>query len=173
MPTARLLHSFTLLVADDDRSYRAFLAACLRGRGHQVRAVASGAEALSAWETAAGGFDLVLTDLQMPGLDGLALRDELLRRDPCACVVVITAGDGRSDVLPKPCTAEAVIELAEMTLAAKGPPRSVRGLPLAGPPVDVRFAEMALAGTYPRPRTATATATVSANQRTRWPPKAR
>lgn len=175
MPAARLLHSFTLLVADDDRSYRAFLTACLRGRGHQVCAVASGDEALTAWDAARGGFDLVMTDLQMPGLDGLALRDALLERDADACVVVITAGDGRTGVLPKPCTAEAVVELAEMTLAARGPLRSIRGVPLVGPPLDAPSAGLALVASCApaRTRAAAVHGATTPRQRTRWPPKSR
>lgn len=173
MPASRTLIPAFVLIVDDDRSYRAFLSACLRGRGHEVRAVDGGEAALRAWD-AAGRFDLVLTDLQMPGLDGVALRDALLRRCEDACVVVISStADHRPDVLPKPFAVEAVIELVEMTLAARRSPQSRAheapfAVPRFDPPADVAPDDPPA---WPAPgRT---TAPVGDRSRTRWPPKSR
>lgn len=179
MPASLTLIPAMILVVDDDRSYRAFLSACLRARGHDVRAVDGAAAALRSWD-AAGRFDLVLTDLQMPGLDGLALRDELRRRAADACVVVISAGAERHpDVLPKPYAAEAVIELAEMTLAAHRPARPpARALeaPAEVPRFDAPIADHAARGPAAwssRGRMLVTAGARGEKQRTRWPPKSR
>lgn len=172
MPASRTLIPALVLIVDDDRSYRAFLSACLRGRGHEVRAVDGGEAALRAWDDA-GRFDLVLTDLQMPGLDGLALRDALLRRCADACVVVISATEGRDPaVLPKPFAVEAVIELVEMTLAARRPPQAL-ATPLEVPRFDPPAADVALDGPPAWSAPGRAAAPASDRSRTRWPPKSR
>ena len=62
----------TVLVVDDERSMREFLAICLRRAGHATTLAESGEEALGAIERSA--FDVIITDLKMPGtVDGLAL----------------------------------------------------------------------------------------------------
>jgi two-component system, cell cycle response regulator CpdR len=60
-----------VLVADDEASVREFIARALATAGHAVRAVEGGAQALEA--LAAEPFDLLLSDIVMPGLDGIAL----------------------------------------------------------------------------------------------------
>lgn len=173
MPASRTLIPALVLIVDDDRSYRAFLSACLRGRGHEVRAVDGGEAALRAWDDA-GRFDLVLTDLQMPGLDGLGLRDALLRRCADACVVVISSTEGRGpDVLPKPFAVEAVVELVEMTLAARRPQAHALASPLEVPRFDPPAEDVALDGPPAWPAPGRAAAPASDRARTRWPPKSR
>jgi two-component system NtrC family response regulator len=78
-----------VLVADDDPSVRRVLERHLEDAGYSVRAVASGDEAAAALR--GGGFDALVTDLQMPGMDGLALLAEAKRLDPALPVVVVTA----------------------------------------------------------------------------------
>ncbi len=63
-----------ILVVDDEKIKRVTLADDLVGQGHEVVAACDGEEALQRLE--GGGFDVVLTDLKMPKLDGI----ELLRR---------------------------------------------------------------------------------------------
>jgi len=63
-----------ILVADDEKMKRITLAQDLAAQGHEVVTAGDGAEALE--RLAAGGFDVVVTDLKMPNVDGL----ELLRR---------------------------------------------------------------------------------------------
>lgn len=107
-----------ILVVDDERCYRVYLAYCLRSRGYTIHTSACAPEAIAAWE-AAGGFDLVVTDLQMPGMSGLELRDELRRRRPDARVLVMTSGAARdSGVLCKPETHHGLFEVVEAALAA-------------------------------------------------------
>jgi len=79
----------TLLLADDDAAQRSMLAGSLEMDGHRVLEAADGATALEILR--AGSVDLVLSDLRMPGLDGLALLQEARRLNPLIPVVVMTA----------------------------------------------------------------------------------
>ncbi len=79
----------TVLVVDDEPSMRHLLSVILQDRGYEPRAVASADEALK--ELAAREFDLVLTDVRMPGMDGLALLREVERLQPDATVIVMSA----------------------------------------------------------------------------------
>jgi len=78
-----------LLLVDDDASLLRVTEKQLTDAGHEVVAVATADLALEAFDGAPP--DLVLTDIQMPGMDGLALLAELKRRDPAVAVVMITA----------------------------------------------------------------------------------
>jgi two-component system cell cycle response regulator CpdR len=60
-----------ILMAEDDPSVSAFVARALARRGHEVTPVPDGVMALAA--LAGDSFDLLLTDIVMPGLDGVAL----------------------------------------------------------------------------------------------------
>ena len=60
-----------LLVAEDDAAVNAFVVRALGHRGHDVVSVRDGLEALDALGTQR--FDLLLTDIVMPGIDGIAL----------------------------------------------------------------------------------------------------
>jgi len=68
---------------------RHLLTVILSDRGYDVRAVASGEDAVK--ELSARGYDLVLTDVRMPGMDGLALLREAQRLQPDATVIVMSA----------------------------------------------------------------------------------
>ncbi len=79
----------TILVVDDNRSVREALCQILQETGHRVEEAEDGSEAL---ESVRGGdFDIVITDLEMPGLHGLSLLQEIQRIRPDVHVVVITA----------------------------------------------------------------------------------
>ncbi len=77
-----------ILLADDDEFVRAALARSLTAAGHQVTAVANGREAIS--ELDAGSFDVILTDIAMPELDGIELLRAIRQRDAEVPVVLIT-----------------------------------------------------------------------------------
>jgi len=79
----------TVLVVDDEEPLRHLLTVILRDHGHEVRAVASAEDALK--ELSARDYDLVLTDVRMPGMGGLALVRELQRTTPDLLVVVMSA----------------------------------------------------------------------------------
>jgi two-component system response regulator HydG len=78
-----------VLVVDDERDMCEAIAAGLAPRGFDVRAETSGEAALAALETAE--VDVVLTDLNMRGMDGLALCERVVASRPDVPVVVITA----------------------------------------------------------------------------------
>ena len=78
-----------ILLADDDSSVRRVLQYKLQKRGYEVTAVSDGREALEALKT--NRYDLVLSDIRMPELDGLALLKELRLVQPQAKVILITA----------------------------------------------------------------------------------
>ncbi len=67
---------------------RAFLANSLEKAGYQVIAVAFGTDALPF--LAGGGFDLLLTDIVMPGMDGIELARRAIKMQPALHVMFIT-----------------------------------------------------------------------------------
>jgi signal transduction histidine kinase len=77
-----------LLVVDDETSLMAALRNTLREEGYKVTAVASGAEGLEALRREE--FDLVLTDLVMPKMDGIALLKSAFEIDPRLVAVIMT-----------------------------------------------------------------------------------
>jgi len=80
-----------LLVVDDEESLMTALRNTLREEGYRVTGVASGAEALAALRQ--GEFDLILTDLVMPKMDGIALLKDAFAIDP-GLVAIIMTGHG-------------------------------------------------------------------------------
>lgn len=78
-----------VLVVDDEPSFRALLRDILEEAGHGVTEARDGAEALAFLEK--GAFDLVLTDRQMPKVDGLELVRRIRARSSPPPVVVLTA----------------------------------------------------------------------------------
>jgi two-component system response regulator FlrC len=78
-----------ILVVDDEDGIRAFLAEALEHDGHEVTTAASGDEALRL--TAASAFHVVLTDLRMPGVDGMTVVRRLRAEQPDTEVIVLTA----------------------------------------------------------------------------------
>ncbi|NLF38547.1 sigma-54-dependent Fis family transcriptional regulator [bacterium] len=77
---------YSILLAEDDVTSRETLEEALTDRGYRVTAAADGAAALAALD--GGEFDLVITDLKMPGVDGLVLLERAAARCP---VILITA----------------------------------------------------------------------------------
>ncbi len=78
-----------VLVVDDERSMRDLLAIMLRQEGHEVATVDGGAPAIETLKREA--FDLVITDLRMREVDGLAVLRAAKEHSPETVVVVITA----------------------------------------------------------------------------------
>ena len=78
-----------ILIVDDERSMREFLAIFLRRAGHRVEAAAGGAEGLTALR--GREWDVVITDLRMPEVGGLEILAEAKKLHPETQVVVVTA----------------------------------------------------------------------------------
>jgi len=79
-----------ILIVDDEPGVRGMLEVLMRRDGHQVQTAADGREALQRL-TAAPDTALVLSDLRMPGMDGLGLLAELRKGHPDCFVVIMTA----------------------------------------------------------------------------------
>jgi CheY-like chemotaxis protein len=79
-----------ILLIDDEDGVRAVTTRMLTGAGHEVAAYASGRAALAAAEAAA--FDLVLTDVLMPDMDGVEILRAFSKRAPRPRLVVMTGG---------------------------------------------------------------------------------
>lgn len=78
-----------ILVVDDEKVMRAFLERALKKLGYEVELAASAEEALERFVPRR--YQLVLSDMRMPGISGLELLERLLERDPGASVVIMTA----------------------------------------------------------------------------------
>ena len=117
-----------ILIADDEDGLRWVLEKGFRGAGYQVTAVKDGTAALA--EAQSQPFDLILLDVRMPGIDGLALLKEIRERRSDAQVVIMTAHgtmetaiqamqQGAYDYLAKPFDLDEALLLAERALAAR------------------------------------------------------
>jgi DNA-binding NtrC family response regulator len=78
-----------ILIVDDEDGMRRLLSRVLTREGYETSAVGSGAEALRL--VASERFDLVVTDIKMPEMDGLQLLAELKEYEPSLPIIVITA----------------------------------------------------------------------------------
>jgi len=83
-----------ILVVDDDRAFRLSTAELLRQDGYEVKVAADAGEAVEL--LAAGGFDLVLLDMRMPGMDGLTAV-EVLRTRGLRAPILMISGFGTID----------------------------------------------------------------------------
>jgi two-component system KDP operon response regulator KdpE len=83
-----------LLLVEDDEPTRRAVATNLAGHGYRVREAPDGEEALRRWEEARP--DLILLDLGLPGIDGLAVVRHV-RRDATTPIIVLSARDQERD----------------------------------------------------------------------------
>lgn len=81
-----------ILAIDDEEFFRTLYRDLLAGEGYYVRTAASGREALE--HLRAEDFDLVITDLQMPEMDGLGVAEEVRRFNPTQEIMVVTGQQG-------------------------------------------------------------------------------
>src|SRR5436305_11512791 len=89
-----------LLLVDDDAPILRMLARTLQAEGYAVEAAADGGAALAALES--GVPDLVVLDVAMPGLDGLAVSRLLRRRGLALPILMLTARDADADSVAGP-----------------------------------------------------------------------
>ena len=77
-----------ILLAEDDDSLRRFLAKALERAGYEVVSCPDGEAALDALDQ--GPFDLLLTDIVMPGVDGIEVARQAAAREPGQRIMFIT-----------------------------------------------------------------------------------
>ena len=130
-----------IMVVDDDRTLLDLITRMLSVLGFDVTPVDSGSKALAGFRQ--DDFRLVLTDLQMPGIDGWELARRLKKEQPWLPVIAIT-GQGREAVLAKlgasgiervlfkPFTIEQLGQVVRSAMARPHPPAASDRLALLG-----------------------------------------
>ncbi len=117
-----------VLLVEDDATVAEVVAGLLRARGHRVVHVPHGLAALA--EVADKAFDLAFLDLDLPGLDGMALAQHLRQRGITAPLVALTAradaeaepmarAAGFDEFVRKPVTGDMLAEVMVRVLAAR------------------------------------------------------
>ncbi len=79
-----------ILIAEDEEALRSFIARALAQDGHTVTTANDGAEALDALARERGAFELLLTDIRMPVMDGIALALAAARDHPSVTILLMT-----------------------------------------------------------------------------------
>jgi len=108
-----------ILIAKDDDTVRSLVMRALGEDGHDLTATADGAAALDALDRNNGDFDLLLTDVKMPAMDGVALALAAGRGHPEVTIMLMTGyADQRErtrgldalvhDVIAKPFSVEQI-----------------------------------------------------------------
>jgi EAL domain-containing protein (putative c-di-GMP-specific phosphodiesterase class I)/signal transduction histidine kinase/CheY-like chemotaxis protein len=124
-PAARL--KGRILIADDDADLRAAVHSLLGDEGLDVVTAADGAHAMAAMEKAE--FDVVLSDIHMPGMNGIELLKQVRARDVDVPIVLMTAEPrlqsatlaveyGAFRYLAKPVDGEELIKVVELAVRA-------------------------------------------------------
>ena len=116
-----------ILIAEDEDAVRTFLVRALESQGHEVKAVADGVQALQTLQK--NTFDLLLSDIVMPELDGIALALTVSRDWPGMPIILITGYAAESQrahnlaalvysVVPKPFDLQKICSVVDEALAA-------------------------------------------------------
>ncbi|WP_158669247.1 response regulator [Bradyrhizobium guangdongense] len=119
-----------ILIADDEDSMRTLVARAIAMDGHETVTAQDGAEALEILAREDGAFDLLLTDIQMPVMDGIALALSAARDFPDLTILLMTGfADQREralnlnalvhDVVTKPFSVADIRTAIADALAAK------------------------------------------------------
>jgi CheY-like chemotaxis protein len=118
----------SILVAEDDQAVRDFVSRALAYYGHDVTSVPDGNAALAA--LAERRFDLMLTDIVMPGIDGITLATSAVQSNPEMPVLMMTgfASEGQraksldaviEKVISKPFSLRDICSAVDEALAAR------------------------------------------------------
>ncbi len=132
-----------VLVVDDEAGMRDFLTLLLEGQGYDVATAADGGEALRVFDERPA--DLVISDIRMPKMDGVALLGGLRQRDPSVPVVLVTAYAsaesaiqamklGAVDYITKPFKVAEIKLVLDRVLAARSRAGQPEGAPPETPP---------------------------------------
>jgi CheY-like chemotaxis protein len=130
MPLGQLRGTESVLAVDDSHELRALIGQQMRSLGYRVTLAASGDEALTILEEDAGRFDILVSDIMMPGkLDGLALARMARVRWPELRVLLVSgyAGTGALEdeaaafpLLRKPYRKMQLAQSVRLALAGRG-----------------------------------------------------
>jgi CheY-like chemotaxis protein len=118
-----------ILIAEDEDAIRNLIARALTQDGHHVTTTQDGAEALDVFTREGGAFELLLTDIRMPVMDGIALALAAARSHPEVPILLMTGyADQRErahgldalihDVITKPFSLAAIRAAVNGALAA-------------------------------------------------------
>jgi two-component system, cell cycle response regulator CpdR len=121
-----------ILIAEDEDSLRSLVQRALMLDGHEVAVAADGAEALDMLASHKAGFELLLADIKMPIMDGIALALAAARDHPDLVILLMTGyADQRErahgldalvhDVITKPFTLVEIRQAVVGALAAGAP----------------------------------------------------
>ncbi len=129
-PSRTELPPCRVLLVDDEVDVRDATGRMLEALGHEVALASEGVEALARFDAAQSGFDVVLLDLTMPGMDGIATLEQFRERAPELPVVLMSGyteedvrarmGDERTTFLPKPFHLEWLAEALRRAVPAGG-----------------------------------------------------
>ena len=117
-----------ILIVDDEEVMRVLLVKQLSAWGYEVDAASGAPEALARFD--AQPYDVVLTDLKMPSMDGVELTRELRRRDPDVVVLLMSAHgtiedavaavkEGAADFITKPLSMDGLQVKLQKSLRAR------------------------------------------------------
>jgi len=120
-----------ILIADDEEAIRSLIARALRQDGHEVVTATDGAHALDVLGQERGAFELLLTDIRMPVMDGIALALAAARDYPELMILLMTGyADQRErahgldalihDVITKPFSLADIRKAVAEALVARG-----------------------------------------------------
>ena len=79
-----------LLIVEDDESVRMFVSRALERAGHQIDVAADGAQGLECIDTTQGCYDLVVSDIRMPEMDGIEMAKAAARLFPAMKIILMT-----------------------------------------------------------------------------------
>src|SRR5271154_7165816 len=119
-----------IMIAEDEEALRAMCARALSTAGHEVKTACDGGDALDLLQREAGRFDLLLTDIRMPIMDGIALALSAARDYPNLTILLMTGfADQRErahgldaiihDVISKPFTVSTLRDAVNEALIAR------------------------------------------------------
>jgi two-component system cell cycle sensor histidine kinase/response regulator CckA len=123
----RVTGSGRILVVEDESAVRTLLGRVLERAGYEVTTASDGGQALQLVDGGDGHFDLVLTDVVMPGMSGIALVRELRSRRPGIRVLLMSGytedsvgqGDSRLEMLTKPFSEQDLLARVGASLGAR------------------------------------------------------
>ena len=117
-----------ILIAEDDPAVRQFVARALIHDGHEVHTAGDGLQAIE--DLGENTYDLLITDIVMPGLDGIALALKAAKEYPDMAILMMTGFAAERqrahnldalihEVVPKPFSLKQICEAAAEALAMR------------------------------------------------------